>query len=136
MSILKKLKYKKHGSLSEEEMKRYESEKGTDALEYVIGDVGQSISRPSLKTALKLMLGVLLTASVIMFVTGIVKYDRLMEKKEMLLERSEALDEEIEELQYKLGISDGNTDHIIRIAREKLDLHFPDEIVYYNDSNK
>lgn len=116
-------------------MRELEDGSSSDTVEEIIGDVGESISRPAPKTALKLLAAILFVASVVMFITGIIRYSQLMERRDMLELQVEELDNEIEELQYFLGISNNNNEYIIRVARKKLDLHFPDEIVYYNNTN-
>lgn len=105
-------------------------------MESVISEVGDSVSKPTPKTLIKLLLGALLITALIVFVSGVIKYNQLSERREILKEEVQALEDEIEELQYLIGISSDNNEYIIRIARKKLNLHFPDEIVYYNNVNE
>jgi cell division protein FtsB len=81
------------------------------------------------------LLSVLLISAVGIFVTGLMKYDELQREKETLEKQKEALELEIEELQYLIDCP-VDYDYIIRVAREKLGLHLPDEIIYYTDQNK
>ena len=81
------------------------------------------------------MLASLLTVSVVLFAASIVKYDELQREKEILQKEKEALQTEVEELKYLLDCP-VDFDYIVRVAREKLNLHLPDEIVYYNDYNE
>lgn len=117
-------------------MREYEEQNGPDKMEDVIYEVGDSISKPTPKTLVKLLLGALLITSIIIFVSGVIKYTQLAERQEMLEAEVQALEDEIEELQYLIGVSSDNNEYIIRIARKKLNLHFPDEIVYYNNVNE
>ena len=117
-------------------MRELQDSNSSDAVEEIIGEVGESISQPAPRTALKLLAAILLVASVVMFITGVIRYGQLMERRDMLEAEVEELDNEIEELQYFLGISNDNNEYIIRVARKKLNLHFPDEIVYYNNTNE
>ena len=55
-------------------------------------------------------------------------------KKQELEARVDSLEYEIDELEYLLE-SPVDYDYIVRVAREKLGLHLPNEIVYYNDIN-
>jgi len=43
-------------------------------------------------------------------------------------------EDEIEELKSKLA-EPLDDDYVIKMAREKLGYHLPDEIIYYNDLN-
>ena len=138
MSILNKIQKitKRYESLSEEEIREYEETNRPDKMESVISEVGDSVSKPTPKTLIKLLLGALLITALIVFVSGVIKYNQLSERREILKEEVQALEDEIEELQYLIGISSDNNEYIIRIARKKLNLHFPDEIVYYNNVNE
>ena len=136
MSILKKLKYERHESLSDEKMREYEEQNGPDKMEDIISDVGESISKPMPKILIKLLLGALLITAIVVFINGVIKYNQLTERQEILEAEVQALEDEIEELQYLIGVSSDNNEYIIRIARKKLNLHFPDEIVYYNNVNE
>lgn len=127
---------KKNEYLSQEEALELEANSSSNTVEEIIGEVGDSISRPAPKIALKLILGILLITSIAMFITGVIRYGQLMERRDMLQKEVEELDYEIEELQYYLGISNDDNEYIIRVARKKLNLHFPDEIVYYNNTNE
>ena len=138
MSILNKIQKitKRYESLSEEEIREYEETNRPDKMESVISEVGDSVSKPTPKTLIKLLLGALLITALIVFVSGVIKYNQLSERREILKEEVQALEDEIEDLQYLIGISSDNNEYIIRIARKKLNLHFPDEIVYYNNVNE
>lgn len=84
---------------------------------------------------LRLMLSLLIIVSVALFVTSILKYSEIEREKEALENKKEALELEVEELQYLIDCP-VDYDYIVRVARERLNLHLPDEIVYYNDYNE
>ncbi|MBE6583404.1 MAG: septum formation initiator family protein [Ruminococcaceae bacterium] len=88
---------------------------------------------PAIKVTVRLALAVLLVVSIVVFVTGLMKYSELQKEKEALELRLEEYENNIEELEYLLD-SPVDYDYIVRMAREKLGLHLPDEIIYYNDT--
>ena len=56
----------------------------------------------------------------------------LKEKKEKLQEEILILKDDIEELQQLLA-AEKNDEYYARVARNKLNYHFPNEIIFYND---
>ena len=96
--------------------------------------IKRGLGAPYAKVLLRLLLAVLLVASLGLFFTGIMKYNEYQRQKEGLIEKRDELENEIEELRYLIE-SPVDYDYIVRVAREKLNLHLPDEIVYYNDYN-
>ncbi len=80
------------------------------------------------------MLALILVVSVGMFVTALMRYSELEREKKALEAKVEYYENEIERLNYLIE-SPVDYDYIVRMAREKLDLHLPDEIIYYNDAN-
>ena len=103
--------------------------------EELILDIKESVSAPLTSTLLKLLIGILVIASLVMFVTGMIKYGRLKEESKRLEQEAEAYRAEIEEIEYYIN-SPVDYEYIIRIAREKLGMYLPDEIVYHNDINE
>ena len=93
------------------------------------------LNAPYARVLLRLLLTVLLVSSLGLFVTGMMKYSALQREKAQLEERVEELEVEIEELKYLIDCP-VDYEYIVRVAREKLGLHLPDEIVYYNDYNE
>ena len=89
---------------------------------------------PHIKVIARLLLVLLLIASVSAFVTGLMKYSELQRQKDVLEEKVEEYEAEVEKLEYLID-SPVDYDYIIRIAKEKLNLYLPDEIIYHNDSN-
>ena len=102
--------------------------------------IKKGLSAPYAKVLLRLILVILVVTSLGMFVTGIMRYSELQREAEVLEKQKDALSAEVEELQYLLGCSNSTDEmvrreYVIRMAREKLGLYLPDEIIYYNDTN-
>ena len=91
--------------------------------------------RPLVSTALKLLLVGLLVSAIIIFIASFIRYSELQNQKRALSEQIQETEENIEETEYLLGIPLTDKDYIIRIAKEKLGLFLPDEIIYYSDLN-
>ena len=96
--------------------------------------VKKGLDAPFAKVLIRLILALLLVTSLGMFVTGSMKYNEFMRQKEVLEEKRDRLEDEIDELRYLIDCP-VDYDYIVRVAKEKLGLHLPDEIVYYNDYN-
>lgn len=86
------------------------------------------------KVLLRLMLALLLIASIGIFVTGVMKYNEFQREKSVLEKEKAVLSDEIDELRFLID-SPMDYDYIVRVAREKLGLYLPDETIYYNDYN-
>lgn len=97
--------------------------------------VAVAAKRPLVSTALKLLLIGLLVSAIIIFVASFIRYSELQNQKRALQEQIKETEENIEETEYLLGIPLTDKDYIIRIAKEKLGLFLPDEIIYYSDLN-
>ena len=69
------------------------------------------------------------------FVSGVMIYNANKEKIKELEQQIEDKQEQVDELQFLID-SPIDFDYIVRIAREKLGLHFPDETIFHKDSNK
>ena len=96
--------------------------------------IKKGLNAPYAKVLLRLALSLLLVASLATFATGVLKYQELMREKEALEADRDRIEVEIEELKYLIDCP-LDREYIIRVAREKLGLALPDEIVYYNDYN-
>ena len=96
--------------------------------------IKKGISAPYAKVLLRLMLSLLVIVSLIMFVTGVMKYNKFQREKAVLESQKVTLKDEIDRLRYDLDCP-MDYDYIVRVAREKLGLHLPDETIYYNDYN-
>lgn len=96
--------------------------------------IKKGLEAPYAKVLLRLLISVLLVTALGMFITGMMRYDELQRQKAVLEKDRDAIVAEIEELRYLIDCPI-DYDYIVRVAREKLGLHLPDEIVYYNDYN-
>lgn len=116
-----------------EEKKFLETEEGTEK------DLGKAVKKgiktPYIKVIARLLLATLIITSIASFVTGLMKYSELQREKEALEQKVEEYEGEVERLEYLIDCP-VDYDYIVRIAREKLNLYLPDEIVYHNDTNK
>ena len=97
--------------------------------------VAVAAKRPLVSTSLKILLVGLLISAIIIFVASFIRYSELQNQKRALNEQIKETEENIEETEYLLGIPLTDKDYIIRIAKEKLGLFLPDEIIYYSDLN-
>ncbi len=107
----------------------------TDEKSPVAEAVNTAAKRPLVSTSLKLLLIGLLVASILIFIASFIRYSELQNQKRALAEQINETEENIEETEYLLDIPLTDKDYIIRIAKEKLGLFLPDEIVYYSDLN-
>lgn len=94
----------------------------------------KGFNAPYARVLFRLGISLLLVASIGVFATGVLKYQELMREKAALEQDRDDLEVEIDELKYLIDCP-VDRDYIIRVAREKLGLNLPDEIVYYNDYN-
>ncbi len=129
--------------INEAEELNSDLDNNTENVEYELPDekspvaeaVSKAAKRPLVSTALKLLLVGLLVSAIIIFVASFIRYSELQNQKKALSEQIKETEENIEETEYLLGIPLTDKDYIIRIAKEKLGLFLPDEIVYYSDLN-
>ena len=70
---------------------------------------------------------------IITYVSVEIKYNKLVEEKQLIQDKITTVEESIEALQNKLD-SPFDEEYIIALAREKLNYCLPDEIIFYNDS--
>lgn len=82
-----------------------------------------------------MLVGVLVVTSIGIFANSVMRYNALMEEQRALEEELSNYREMREELEELLN-SEADYDYIVKIAKEKLGLYFPDEEIYYNDINK
>lgn len=84
------------------------------------------------KSAVTLFLILLFIFSVIFFLWSTLRYNKLMDEKREREAYIKELNERIDELEYlvEMPLDD---EFKIRIAREKLGMCFPDEIIFYTD---
>ncbi len=123
--------------------KKDASASANETYEHIIEKSGENFERavkkgmktPFSKVFLRITIVSLLIASIGMFVTGLMRYSELQREKELLEQQIEDYNYQIEKLKYLIDCP-VDYDYIVRVAREKLNLHLPDEIVYYNDTNE
>ena len=77
-------------------------------------------------------LAVLFVFAVVFFVWSLMKYNKIMEDKKEDEAYVDQLQDEIEELEYLLNAPLDDA-FKIRIAREKIGMCFPDEIIFYTE---
>lgn len=63
-----------------------------------------------------------------------IQFNELNETRKELELQVKEYENQIEELQAELDLP-FDDEYVIRVAREKLGYHLPDEIIYYNDLN-
>ncbi len=84
------------------------------------------------KTAVKVFVALLFVFALIFFIWSTMKYNKLLEEKADKEAYISELNEKIDELEYlvEMPLDD---EFKIRVAREKLGMCFPDEIIFYTD---
>ena len=82
----------------------------------------------------KLAVGFLVLFCVIMVFTLQLQYNTLKEQRDALAADIAATEERIDAVQAALD-TPFDDDYVIKIAREKLNLRLPEEVVFYNDLN-
>ena len=91
------------------------------------------------KSAAKVLLRCALIAIVVIslctFVSGVMIYNANKEKVNELRQQIADKQEQVDELEYLID-SPIDFEYIVRIAREKLGLHFPDEIIFHKDTKE
>ena len=74
----------------------------------------------------------LLLLSAIVTAVNIMQYNQKLAEAEKLEGERDRLEAQVEEMRYRLD-SPLDDDYVARIAREKLGLCYPDEIIFYGD---
>ena len=87
---------------------------------------------PRMPLLFKCVFIIMLTLSLVFFATKLVEYNRLRQETEKLNEEIKDHEENAAELRYLVD-SPVDDAYIIRMAREKLGLVFPDEEIFYNN---
>ncbi len=81
---------------------------------------------------IRIFLVLLLLFAIAFFVWSVMKYNDIMEQKQERLARIEELNDEIDRLQYFVDAPLDDA-YKIRVAREKLGMCFPDEIIFHTE---
>ena len=85
-----------------------------------------------LSSLIKAFIAFLFVFAVIFFLWSVMKYNKIMDEKAEKEAYIEQLEEDIDELEYLVEMPlDDN--YKIRIARERLGMCFPEEIIFYTD---
>ena len=82
----------------------------------------------------KVALGVVVSVSLIISISCLMKFNQLEKEREELKAELELYNRAIGELQYIIN-SPEDDEYIIEEAKKKLGLYFPDENIYYQDVN-
>jgi cell division protein FtsB len=88
-------------------------------------------SRSTLSLGLRCFLLLILVVSVGVFASRMLTYHQLSEQKNDLQDQKEKYEAQIDRMEHYLNGSIGYED-IIRIAREKYNLAFPDDTIIYS----
>ena len=94
----------------------------------------QSNQKGGAGMTMRILMLLILVVSAGVFLMKLIDYTELVRQKEALEQQKEQYIQEIEELTYRLD-SPIDYEDIIRLAREKLGLAFPDETVYYSEQS-
>lgn len=81
---------------------------------------------------MRLFVVLILVVSLGVFVDRMIHYSELARQKEQLQWQKDAYEQKIDEFNYRLN-SPVDYQDIIRIAREKLGLAFPEDNIYYGE---
>ena len=82
----------------------------------------------------KLVFAVFMIFCIYMILRLQLRFNSLNDQRKELKQQVDDLKYRNEELQNELD-EEIDEDYMIKVAREKLDYHMPDEIIYYNDLN-
>lgn len=84
------------------------------------------------KIALILIIIILLVLSA----NSLMQYSEILNETSRVEEEIDAAQDRVDELEYLIDMPKNDRSLIIRIAREKLGLVLPEEIIYYSDRNE
>ena len=91
-------------------------------------------SKSGARTVIRVFLALLLLFSIAYFIFSVMKYNDIMETKREKEEYVREISQKIDKLQYLID-APLDDEYKIRIAREKLGMCFPDEIIFHTDFN-
>lgn len=83
---------------------------------------------------IKIAISVLVVVCIITILRLQIQFNALNDEKKELEQQVMEVYDEIEEKQAEID-RPYDDEYVVRIAREKLGYHLPDEIIYYNDLN-
>ena len=88
--------------------------------------------KSSFRSLVTLFLILLFVFSIVFFLWSVLKYNKMMDEKKEKEAQIRELQENIGELEYLVAMP-LDDEFKIRIAREKLGMCFPDEVIFYTD---
>lgn len=80
----------------------------------------------------RIALTVFIVFSIIMIVQLQLQFNELKRERDELQQSIDDYEESIAELEYRLALP-FDRQYIIKVARDKLNYHLPEEILFYND---
>ena len=88
----------------------------------------------SLTLLMRVLLGVLVVVAIGIFANSVMRYNELLEQQRELEAQLADYQEMKEELQEILN-SEDDYEKIVKIAKEQLGLYFPDEEIFFTNTN-
>ena len=88
--------------------------------------------RSRVSITIRVLLALMLLFSVIMFMWSIMRYNEINEEKEKKEKYLSELSEDVDKLEYLVNAPMDDA-YKIRIARERLGMCFPDEIIFHTE---
>ncbi len=97
-------------------------------------DAAVENTKSGMKILLRCALIAIVVISLCTFVSGVMIYNANQERIKELKQQIADKQEQVDELKFLID-SPIDYEYIVRIAREKLGLHFPDETIFHKDTN-
>lgn len=97
-------------------------------------DAAVENTKSGMKILLRCALIAIVVISLCTFVSGVMIYNANQERIKELKQQIADKQEQVDELKFLID-SPIDYEYIVRIAREKLGLHFPDETIFHKDIN-
>lgn len=88
--------------------------------------------RSPINSIIRFFICLLLLFSIVFFFWSVMRYNRILEEQKNREIYISQLNEKIDELEYLVEMP-LNDEYKIRMARERLGMCFPDEIIFYTD---
>ena len=88
--------------------------------------------RSPVSIAIRVFLGLMLVFSIIIFMWSIMRYNDINEEKEKKEKYLSELSEDVDKLEYLVNAPMDDA-YKIRVARERLGMCFPDEIIFHTE---
>ena len=97
-------------------------------------DAAVENTKSGMKILLRCALIAIVVISLCTFVSGVMIYNANQERIKELKQQIADKQEQVDELKFLID-SPIDYEYIVRIAREKLGLHFPDETIFHKDTH-